>query len=194
MTTAADITTMNTAIGNVTDAATSKTALQAAAAVAADLNTTVNANSAAIAAALAVIAGSNGGPTVNGVRAGQNTVEAGTEKVAGTASSDPSTELQVPGKVMKGSGVRPLGFSTPRALTDAIRSSAYTFTLITTGGSGAVTFAKVAGAFPSSITLNASTGVISGTSTATAGTYEFVITATDAIGNQGSKRFTITLA
>ena len=62
---------------------------------------------------------------------------------------------------------------------------------------GAVTYSKSSGDFPTGFTLNASTGVISGTesSSITQETnYNFTILATDAEGQTASRAFTITVS
>jgi len=69
---------------------------------------------------------------------------------------------------------------TPPAATlaDAAPGVAYHHTFYVTGGRGPYAFAYT-GTLPSGLTLNSSTGVLSGTPTA-AGSYDFTITATDA--------------
>lgn len=62
-------------------------------------------------------------------------------------------------------------------------------TLTATGGTGAKTFAVVAGVLPPGLSL-ASGGAITGTST-TAGSYIFLVTATDTVGATGSQGYTI---
>ncbi len=58
----------------------------------------------------------------------------------------------------------------------------YAHTFTSTGGVGAVTWAKTSGSFPTGLTLNAATGVLSGVPSAAA-TYTFSLTATDSLGN-----------
>lgn len=69
---------------------------------------------------------------------------------------------------------------TPAAAT---RTDPYTFTPVTAGGaSGDKTYAITSGALPDGLTLNAATGVVSGTPTV-ANTFNFDITVTDVDGN-----------
>jgi sugar lactone lactonase YvrE len=75
--------------------------------------------------------------------------------------------------------------NTPGALPAATTDSAYSATLGVSNSQGTVTYAVTAGNLPAGITLNSSTGKISGTPT-TAGTYNFEITATDDTGTIGS--------
>jgi YVTN family beta-propeller protein len=67
---------------------------------------------------------------------------------------------------------------------------AYTFTPTS---SGANSFAVIAGALPAGVTLNATTGVVSGTPT-TVGTFTYTITATDSGGLTASHAFTTVVA
>jgi hypothetical protein len=66
----------------------------------------------------------------------------------------------------------------PDVLPSAVVGSPYRVTIGATGGSGTYTFAVTAGSLPAWLTLNATTGVLSGTPTGPA-TYTFTITATD---------------
>ena len=66
----------------------------------------------------------------------------------------------------------------------------------TVAATNATSFAKSSGSFPGGVTINSSTGVISGTesgSTATT-TYTFTIRATDAQGQTADRQFTITIS
>ena len=58
---------------------------------------------------------------------------------------------------------------------------------------GGVTYQVSAGALPAGITLNKSTGLLSGTPT-TAGSNSFTIRATDAFGNTGTAAYTLAIA
>ena len=66
----------------------------------------------------------------------------------------------------------------------------------TVAATNATSFAKTSGSFPGGVTINSSTGVISGTesgSTQTT-TYTFTIRATDAQGQTADRQFTITIS
>ena len=66
----------------------------------------------------------------------------------------------------------------------------------TVAATNATSFAKTSGSFPGGVTINSSTGVISGTesgSNATT-TYTFTIRATDAQGQTADRQFTITIS
>jgi hypothetical protein len=74
---------------------------------------------------------------------------------------------------------------TTASLPAATQKSAYSASLASTNSEGTVTYAVTSGALPAGITLNSSTGALSGTPT-TAGAYNFEITATDTAGTAGS--------
>jgi hypothetical protein len=82
----------------------------------------------------------------------------------------------------------------PSSLTAAIANSAYSATISASGGSGTYTFAVTSGSLPSWLTLNSTTGVLSGTPTMT-GSSAFTITATDShtSGLTGSQAYTLTV-
>jgi hypothetical protein len=82
----------------------------------------------------------------------------------------------------------------PSDLPAATASSAYGASLSASGGSGSYTFAVTAGTLPAWLTLNGSTGALTGTPT-TAGTSAFTITATDANINslQASVSYALTV-
>jgi len=83
----------------------------------------------------------------------------------------------------------------PTTLANAAANSAYSATVQATGGSGTYTFAVTTGSLPSWLTLNANTGVLSGTPTS-AGSSSFTITATDSANSslKGSKAYSLTVA
>lgn len=67
---------------------------------------------------------------------------------------------------------------TTTSLPNGITSTAYSATLASAGGSGAVTWSVTLGSLPAGLSLNASTGAITGTPT-TAGTSSFTVQAAD---------------
>jgi PKD repeat protein len=80
----------------------------------------------------------------------------------------------------------------PATLPTGTANSPYSVTVSATGGSGTYTFAVTSGSMPSGLSLNASTGVVSGTPTAT-GTSSFTFTATDSntAGLTGNRTYTL---
>ena len=80
----------------------------------------------------------------------------------------------------------------PATLPGGTVGSAYSRTVTTTGGTGTKTFSVSAGALPTGLSLNASTGVISGTPTS-AGSSAFTIRATDTIGAIGARAYGVTI-
>jgi len=69
-------------------------------------------------------------------------------------------------------------------------NAAYTGSASATGGAGALTYSIASGALPTGLQLNATTGAITGTPTAT-GTFTFTVKAADAFGDMGSQPYTI---
>lgn len=75
-------------------------------------------------------------------------------------------------------------WTTSGALTAFKKGTSYTYNLSASDADAAITYAISSGALPSGLSLNTSTGVISGTPTANTGTpYSFVVSATDNGGN-----------
>jgi hypothetical protein len=66
----------------------------------------------------------------------------------------------------------------------------YSQTLVGTGGTAPLTWSVTTGALPAGLTLNASTGVISGSPT-TAGSPTFIVTLTDANGKKATQSYTL---
>ena len=77
----------------------------------------------------------------------------------------------------------------PLALPPLRAGTAFSQAIVASGGLGPYTYAVTAGALPAGVTLNASSGQLSGTPTS-AGAYSFTITATDAADSTGSATFT----
>jgi hypothetical protein len=80
----------------------------------------------------------------------------------------------------------------PSSLPNGTQSVAYSQTVTTSGGTGTYTYAVLTGALPTGLSLNAGSGVISGTPSA-AGTYNFTIQSTDSTPNTGTRAYTVSI-
>ena len=78
----------------------------------------------------------------------------------------------------------------PVSMPNGNTSSTFSQTITVTGGTAPYTFAVSSGALPPGLTLDANTGVLSGTPT-TLGTYGFTVTITDNAGCVVNKAYTI---
>lgn len=78
------------------------------------------------------------------------------------------------------------------ALTNGTVGAAYGETISASAGGSPYTYAVTAGTLPTGLSLDGSTGALSGTPT-TDGSYSFTITATDAYGAEGSANYTLTV-
>jgi len=90
-----------------------------------------------------------------------------------------------------GTGTAP-AITTGASLPGATVGTSYSQTIAATGTTP-ITWAVSAGSLPAGLTLNASTGVISGTPTGTAGTSTFTVRATNSAGNN-TRQFTIVVS
>jgi len=75
----------------------------------------------------------------------------------------------------------------------ATYNSAFTGSAAATGGAGTLTYSVVSGSLPTGLSLNTSTGAITGTATA-AGPFNFTIKAADAFGDSNTQAYTITVS
>ncbi len=98
-------------------------------------------------------------------------------------------------RVFEGCGlVTPIFTFSPSSLTDATHAVAYSADIDVTGGLAPYTFAvKEGDALPTGLSLNASTGVISGTVASAGGPHTFGIVATDAGGRKTTKTYSLTV-
>ena len=84
---------------------------------------------------------------------------------------------------------------TPTTLAAGTQATAYSATITASGGTLPYTYAISAGALPNGVTLNSSTGALSGTPTVY-GNFTFTVTATDSSGGthySGSRSYTLTI-
>ena len=81
----------------------------------------------------------------------------------------------------------------PTTLTGGTYAASYSQTVTASGGISPYTYSVTSGSLPSGLSLNASTGAVTGTPTAT-GTASFTITATDAHSYTGSQAYSVTIA
>ncbi|MDR2327040.1 MAG: putative Ig domain-containing protein [Acidovorax sp.] len=81
----------------------------------------------------------------------------------------------------------------PSSLHAGAVNTAYSETLTSSGGQGPYTYAVSAGSLPAGLTLNAATGQITGTPSAS-GSFSFTIQVTDSHGATGSQTYTQTVA
>ncbi|YCQ11259.1 putative Ig domain-containing protein [Ralstonia sp. SA306] len=80
----------------------------------------------------------------------------------------------------------------PTTLSAATVGAAYSQTATASGGAAPYSYALTAGALPAGLSMNSSTGAITGTPTA-GGTFNFTVTATDANSYTGSRAYSLTV-
>jgi len=125
---------------------------------------------------------------------------AGTPTTAGTVSftvtaTDSSTGTGAPfavGGVYTLIIAAPSVTVSPATLPNPAIASAYSQTISAANGTAPYTYAVTAGALPAGLSLNTTTGVLSGTPTA-GGTFNFTITATDANSFTASRAYSVTI-
>lgn len=92
-----------------------------------------------------------------------------------------------------GSGQCPTITVSPATLPNALPGIPYNQTISASGGAAPYTFSVSSGTLPTGLSLNPTTGVISGTPTAT-GPFSFTITAMDANGCTGLMSYSVSIA
>jgi hypothetical protein len=85
----------------------------------------------------------------------------------------------------------PLTISTASILPRGVKGTAYTKTIVASGGSAPYTFSLLYGTLPTGLTLNSSTGAISGTLAANATGTAFTIKVTDSAGRSVSNNISL---
>ena len=80
----------------------------------------------------------------------------------------------------------------PATVPGGTVGSPYSQSITSTGGNGAFTYSVSSGNLPAGLSINASTGLISGTPT-TAGTSTFTVTTTDSAGVTGARSYTVAI-
>lgn len=88
-------------------------------------------------------------------------------------------------------GIAPLAVN-PSSLPNGSVGTAYSQTVTASGGTGPYTYAIVSGTLPTGLSLNTSSGAITGTPSA-GGSYSFTVQATDATANTGSRSYTVNI-
>jgi hypothetical protein len=129
-----------------------------------------------------------GGVTLSGTTG----VLSGTPTAAGTFSPAITVTDANGGKATGNFSVtiaQPLGIS-PNTITNPEQGAPYTTTLTASGGTGTPTW-SITGNLPAGLTFNS--GVISGTTSASGGSYPITVKITDTIGASASLPYTITI-
>jgi hypothetical protein len=131
------------------------------------------------------------------------TLNAATGVISGTptVTASPATSITVrttdaygcQGSQVISLKICPLVTLSPTSLAAATVGTAYSQTISGSGGTSPYTFSLSSGSLPAWASLNASTGVISGTPNSTA-TANFIIRATDANGCAGTRAYSLTPA
>ncbi len=129
------------------------------------------------------------------------TLNAATGAITGTPTSAATNSFTITATDGNGAtGSRAFTFTVnaavsvnPATLSAGTLGAAYSQTVSAAGGNGTYSFSVSAGVLPAGLSLNASTGVISGTPTAAA-TSAFTIRVTDGNGASGSRAYSVTVS
>ncbi len=129
--------------------------------------------------------GTLGTPVINKLTASEQIALPFTATAVGTATVT-ATSVHTPGQTATVTiTIAPALTITPATLPAGTVTLAYSAAVTATGGFGTVSYMVSAGALPAGLTMNPSTGVISGKPT-TAASYSFTITATDQATTPGT--------
>ncbi|MEN5181720.1 IPTL-CTERM sorting domain-containing protein [Comamonas testosteroni] len=115
----------------------------------------------------------------------ENVYEKSTFSSLGVTPGTYTYNLTTGDKIVLNIGVAELLFTPPTSIPSAKIGSAYSLQLAATGGSGEISYEIENGTLPAGLTLNASTGLISGTPT-TAGSSTITVLAKDGSSQQKS--------
>jgi hypothetical protein len=129
------------------------------------------------------------------------------DDVTGTSGATVSTgHALLTSACSGGSGITAFNYGSGGAATSSLTvttsslagatagQSGYSQTLTASGGTGAITWSLASGTLPAGLSLNTSTGVISGSVNAGATTTTFTVAATDSKAGSGTKSLTITIS
>jgi large repetitive protein len=127
------------------------------------------------------------GPTAAGVPLSGTPSAAGTYNFTVTATSGDSSVGSTAYTLII--SPPPLTINPP-SLPAATVNAPYNQTITASGGTGPYNYIVLSGSLPPGLSLNATTGVISGSPTA-GGSYNFTIQASDQVGNTGTRAYTL---
>jgi len=92
-----------------------------------------------------------------------------------------------------GLSVSPVRFTSPGLLPNATQNASYSYTLTASGGTGPYTFA-LSGGLPNGLSLNSSTGAITGTVNVSQNVFKFSVTVTDSQSHSYNANMAIDVA
>ncbi|KQW31282.1 hypothetical protein ASE36_03175 [Rhizobium sp. Root274] len=120
----------------------------------------------------------------------------GTDSFTYTATNAAGTSAPATVSITVTSTAATIAFSPDGgALDEAMAGEDYTASISASGGAGDLTYSLTSGSLPDGVTLNVSTGALTGplSEDATLGTYGFTLTATDSRGEYASANFTLSV-
>ncbi|MDQ2775354.1 MAG: S8 family serine peptidase [Acidobacteriota bacterium] len=115
---------------------------------------------------------------------------AGTYSVTATGANSSDSTWIVLGASFKATGASAGPTITTTSLPNGTQNTAYSLTLAATGGTTPYTWAVITGTLPTGLSLNTSTGVISGTPTAS-GTSNFTVQVTDSNAKKATQALSL---